>query len=294
MGATTGGETDDGDSGSIRLGRRIDGTTLVGDEAGFVPLSAAAPSIDRPLYAATRPADGNPEARPDLASIDLDDATASRVPADEIGFGVPFSPGKLWGIGLNYADHAADLEETTPEDPASFLKPHTALEPPSGTIRLPEPSDRVTAEAELGVVIGRTCSDVPPEAFSEVVAGFVPVIDMTAEDILERNPRFLTRAKSFDSFLVVGPWLSVPATRDRLEEITVRTMIDDTIVAENTLDAMMHPPPELVSYHSRDTTLRPGDLISTGTPGAGAIEPGDTVRAEVETVGSVSADVVGQ
>lgn len=266
---------------SIRLARRWDGTPLVGDSEGFVPLSAAAPSVDRPLEAAA-----------DLATIDLDDVGASRVPTADIRFDVPFSPGKLWGIGLNYADHAADLDETTPDDPASFIKPHTTLEPPGGTIRLPDMSDRVTAEAELGVVIGRTCSDVPPEAFESVVAGFVPVIDMTAEDLLERNPRFLTRAKSFDSFLVVGPWVSIPARTERLDEITVRTIRNGQVVAENDLDAMMTPPPELVSYHSRGTTLRPGDLISTGTPGAGVIEHGDTVRAEVESVGSVTADVV--
>ncbi len=269
-----------------RIARSVTGDPLVGDEGGFVPLAATGlDGVSDALGAVT----GGPAVVPPVDAL-----PASRTPAEHLSFGLPFDPGKLWGIGLNYADHAADLDETRPDEPASFMKPTTTLTASGGPIRLPPVSEsaRVTAEAELGVVIGRTCRNVDEAAFDGVVAGFVPVIDVTAEDVLERNPRFLTRAKSYDTFCVVGPWVSAPATVDRLDDIEVRTIVNDELVAENTLDRMLFSPPELVAVHSRVMTLETGDLISTGTPGAGVIEDGDTVRAEVDGVGVLEADVV--
>lgn len=266
-----------------RLARTAAGEPLVGDADGFVPLSAADPT-------ATSTEDALRHGIPDP-----DDATADRIPASAIRFGTPLASfGKLWGIGLNYADHASDLSEDPPEEPASFMKPATTLRGPGGPIRLPptEISNRVTAEAELALVIGRTCRDVAEADAMDVVAGFVPVIDMTAEDILQRNPRFLTRAKSFDSFLTVGPWIRTPDAVGDLEGVEVRTVVNDEVRARNTVSEMHFPPAELVAFHSRVMTLEPGDLISTGTPGAVPIEPGDMVRSEVDHVGSVAADVV--
>jgi 2-keto-4-pentenoate hydratase/2-oxohepta-3-ene-1,7-dioic acid hydratase in catechol pathway len=273
---------------TYRIARTADGDPLLGDEEGFVPLAAAAPDL-RDAAAGLRAAPGG---LPDPAA-----ATATRVPAGDVDFGLPFDPGKLWGIGLNYADHAADLDEQRPEAPASFMKPRTAVTGPGGPIRLPDPdlTDHVTAEAELGVVLGRTCTDVAEADAEKVVAGLVPVIDMTAEDVLRRNPRFLTRAKSFDTFLVVGPWVAVPESDAALADLsdrTVRTVVNGEVRAENRVGNMLFPPRELVAYHSRVMTLEPGDLISTGTPGAHPIDPGDDVRAEVEGVGTLSASVV--
>ena len=278
------------DAAPIRLARTVEGRPLVGDADGFVPLaSAGMDGIDEALGAAV-----GCGASPSLPSVES--LPAARTPARRLSFGVPFDPGKLWGIGLNYADHAADLDAVRPAEPASFMRPATALTAPGGPIRLPptEEAARITAEAELGLVIGRTCTDVDEGAFGEVVAGVVPVIDVTAEDVLQRNPRFLTRAKSYDTFLVVGPWVAAPVSVDRLAGTTVRTVINGETVAENTVDRMLFPPEELVSVHSRVFTAERGDLISTGTPGAGVIEPGDTVRAEVEDVGVLTADVVGE
>ncbi|MFC6988890.1 fumarylacetoacetate hydrolase family protein [Haloplanus sp. GCM10025708] len=269
-----------------RLARTADGTAVLGNDEGFVPLASADPSLGS-VDAALRAA---PDGLPDVA-----DATAKPVPAAHLDFTSPIAdPGTLWGVGLNYADHAADLDETRPDEPASFCKPATTLTGPGGPIRLPptEISNRVTAEAELGVVIGRTCKDVDEADVSDVVVGYVPIVDMTAEDVLQRNPRFLTRAKSFDSFLVVGPWIRTPDEVGDLTDVTVRTVRNDETVAENTVSRMLFPPEELVSFHSRVMTLRPGDVISTGTPGAGVISPGDEVRAEIEGVGSLDASVV--
>jgi 2-keto-4-pentenoate hydratase/2-oxohepta-3-ene-1,7-dioic acid hydratase in catechol pathway len=174
------------------------------------------------------------------------------------------------------------------------MKPATAAVGPGGPIRLPsrEITDRVTAEAELAVIVGRTCSNVDEADVDRVVAGYLPVVDMTAEDILERNPRFLTRSKSFDSFLVLGRSIVTTDEVDSLDDLSVRTVVDDTVVAENRIRNMMHSPWDLVSFHSRGMTLEAGDLISTGTPGAGRISPGDEVRGEIDRVGSVSASVV--
>jgi len=277
------------------LARSADGEPLLGDEEGYVPLAAADPSLDSVA-----------DALPVAGSLpDPDDATAARRPAEHRSVSAPLArPGKLFGIGLNYADHATDLDEVRPEEPASFFKPATAATGPGGPIRLPpaELSDRVTAEAELGVVIGRTCRDVDEARVPEVVAGFVPIIDMTAEDVLQRNPRFLTRAKSFDTFLVLGPRIVVPDGSEdaddgapaigALDDVGVRTIVDDEVVAENTIANMLFKPRELVAFHSRVMTLEPGDVISTGTPGAGVIRPDDAVRAEVDGVGTVDADVV--
>lgn len=266
-----------------RLARTATGRPLVGDDGGFVPLAAADPTC---------------ETARDALHCGIPDpsaATADPVPASDLSFGTPLeSFGKLWGIGLNYADHATDLSEDPPEEPASFMKPATAVTGPGGPIRLPptERSNRVTAEAELALVVGRTCRDVDEADAMDVVAGFVPVIDMTAEDVLQRNPRFLTRAKSFDTFLVVGPWLRTPDVVDDLSGVEVRTVVNDEVRAHNVVSEMHFPPAELVAFHSRVMTLEPGDVISTGTPGAVAIEPGDSVRAEVDRVGSVAADVV--
>jgi 2-keto-4-pentenoate hydratase/2-oxohepta-3-ene-1,7-dioic acid hydratase in catechol pathway len=273
------------------LARSADGRPLLGDEEGFVPLAAAAPGLE-----------SVESALPVAAAGELPhptDAPARRVPAEELTFGLPIprsSLGKLWGIGLNYADHAGDLGEERPEEPASFMKPRTAATGPGGPIRLPptERSERVTAEAELAVVLGRSCSDLEQGEVDDVVAGYLPVIDMTAEDVLERNPRFLTRAKSFDTFLVFGPAIAVPGSPPEFAEREVGTFVNDEGVAENRTGNMLFSPRELVAFHSGVMSLEPGDVISTGTPGAGVIAPGDRVRAEVEGIGSVTADVVGR
>ncbi|AXR77319.1 fumarylacetoacetate hydrolase family protein [Natrarchaeobaculum sulfurireducens] len=270
-----------------RLARTIDGTALLGDDEGFVPLAAADLDLETVRDALPRAAAGT--------LPDPEDATADRLEAEHVRFGPPLERfGKLWGIGLNYEEHAGDLDEQRPEEPASFMKPPSVVTGPGGPIRLPptDRSERVTAEAELAVVMGRTCRNVDEAAVDDVVAGYLPVIDMTAEDILQRNPRFLTRAKSFDSFLVVGPSIAVPEEPLPLEELSVRTIVDDEVAAENEIRNMLFPPAEIVSFHSGVMTLEPGDLFSTGTPGAEPIEPGDHVRASVERIGSVDAPVV--
>jgi len=191
-------------------------------------------------------------------------------------------PPKIWGIGLNYRAHAKDLSEQAPTAaPASFMKPFTTIIGPGETIRIPLLSHKTTAEAELGIIIGKRCTDVPRKDWLDVVAGFTTILDMTAEDILKQNPRYLTMSKSFDTFFSFGPQVITTAEINDVARLKVTTVINGRTHAENTIDHMTFTPDELVAYHSRVMTLLPGDIISTGTPGAVHIRHGDTVQCRI-------------
>jgi 2-keto-4-pentenoate hydratase/2-oxohepta-3-ene-1,7-dioic acid hydratase in catechol pathway len=192
-------------------------------------------------------------------------------------------PRKIWGIGLNYKAHARDLSEKAPEtEPASFLKPDTTIIGPGDTILIPRQSERTTSEAELGIVIGKRCKEVDREDWLSVVAGFTTVLDMTAEDILRRNPRYLTRAKSFDTFFSFGPVLLTPDEIPEVLDLTVSTVLNGEVRASDRVANMTFPPDFLVSFHSKVMTLLPGDIISTGTPGAVVIQDGDRVECRID------------
>lgn len=191
-------------------------------------------------------------------------------------------PPKIWGIGLNYREHAADLSERPPTAaPASFMKPYTAIVGPGDTIEIPALSKRTTAEGELGVIIGRRCKNVPRDQWLEVVAGFTTILDMTAEDILKQNPRYLTMSKSFDTFFSFGPQVLTPEEIHDIAGLKVSTIINGRVHAENTIDRMTFPPDVLIAYHSQVMTLLPGDIISTGTPGAVPVRHGDVVQCRI-------------
>jgi 2-keto-4-pentenoate hydratase/2-oxohepta-3-ene-1,7-dioic acid hydratase in catechol pathway len=225
---------------------------------------------------------------PDAAELD-----ALALPLDQLGSAPLYRrPRKIWGIGLNYVEHAGDLSEKAPsEEPASFLKPDTTIIGPGDAIRLPAQSERVTAEAELGLVIGRRCKDVSEADAPGVVAGFTTVIDMTAEDILARNPRYLTRAKSFDTFFSFGPELVTVDEVEDVEALEVTTVHNDAVHRTNTVANMTFRPWWLVAFHSRVMTLLPGDIISTGTPGAAVIRPGDVATCRISGFAPLSNPV---
>ncbi len=206
------------------------------------------------------------------------------VPHDAAQYAPPYRhPPKIWGIGLNYVEHAQDLNEDTPRtEPASFMKPDTTIIGPSDTIKIPKQSERTTAEAELGVIIGKRCCDVTEDEVSEYIAGYTTIIDMTAEDILQQNPRYLTRSKSFDTFFSFGPQMVTPDEIDDLMNLKVATVINGKIHRQNTISNMTFKPYRLVAFHSQIMTLLPGDIISTGTPGAIVIRDGDVVECHIE------------
>ncbi|MCG6906336.1 MAG: fumarylacetoacetate hydrolase family protein [Desulfobacteraceae bacterium] len=208
---------------------------------------------------------------------------AEIVPTAAVRWRPPYHhPRKIWGIGLNYRAHAADLSESAPQGiPASFMKPDTALIGPGDAIEIPTLSERTTAEAELGVIIGRRCRHVAPGDWLKVVAGFTPVIDMTAEDILRQNPRYLTLAKSFDTFFSFGPVVLTPDEVPDVSRLEVATVVNGGVHAANAVANMTFAPDFLVAFHSRVMTLLPGDILSTGTPGAAMIRDGDLVEARI-------------
>jgi 2-keto-4-pentenoate hydratase/2-oxohepta-3-ene-1,7-dioic acid hydratase in catechol pathway len=221
--------------------------------------------------------------RDELSPAGLEEISDDVVPFSEISYAPLYRrPRKIWGIGLNYVEHAADLDEVSPsEEPASFMRPDTTIIGPGDEIRLPEQSRRVTAEAELAVIIGREARNVTEDEAPSVVAGFTTVLDMTAEDILRKNPRYLTRAKSFDTFFSFGPELVTRDEVGEVESLEVATVLNGEVRRTNTVINMTFPPWWLVSFHSRIMRLLPGDVISTGTPGAVVIREGDVAECRV-------------
>ncbi len=201
-------------------------------------------------------------------------------------------PRKILGIGLNYRDHATDLNAPYPTEPASFMKCDNTIIGPGDAIELPPQSERVTAEAEIGVIIGRTCRDVSQRQAADYVAGYCLILDMTAEDILQKNPRFLTRSKNFDTFFSFGPELITPDEVPDVLEVKVGTYSNGKLHRENVVANMAFPPDYLISFHSHVATLYAGDIISTGTPGAVVIRDGDLAECRIEGLGRLSNPVV--
>ncbi len=216
------------------------------------------------------------------------------VPFEEAAFAPLYRhPPKIWGIGLNYVEHAADLAEKAPDDePASFMKPDTTIIGPGEAIAIPRQSEKTTAEAELGIVIGRRCRDVEREDCLSVVAGYTTILDVTAEDILRKNPRFLTRAKSFDTFFSFGPQLVTPDEIADVMKLSVATVINGKVHAQNVVSNMTFPPDFLVSFHSRVMTLLPGDILSTGTPKAVHVHEGDVVECRIDGFPTLTNPVI--
>ncbi len=223
-----------------------------------------------------------------------EELSARAIPLPEVEYGPLYRrPRKIWGIGLNYVEHAGDLEETAPsEEPASFMRPDTTIIGPGEEIRLPEQSGRVTGEAELGLIIGHEAKNVSEEEALSVVAGLTTILDMTAEDILRKNPRYLTRAKSFDTFFGFGPQLVTPDEVGEIEDLTVATVLNGEVRRENVVSNMTFSPWFLVSFHSKVMTLLPGDVISTGTPGAVEIQNGDVLSCRIDESEPLSNPVV--
>ena len=183
---------------------------------------------------------------------------------------------------MNYKEHAADISADIPEEPASFTKPDTAIIGNRDYIEIPHQSDETHAEAELGIIIGKQCKNIAREDWLSVVAGFTTTLDMTAMDILRKNLRYLTRAKSFDTFFAFGPQLLTPDEIDDLMSLRISTVLNGEVQASNVVANMAFPPDFLVSFHSQVMTLCPGDVIVTGTPGGVQIKDGDTMECRID------------
>lgn len=194
----------------------------------------------------------------------------------------PCEPTKIIAVGLNYSEHAKEMQEAQLKTPVLFMKPTTALLAPGGTIRRPKESERVDYEAELAVVIGKTCYHVTPEEVPDYVLGYTCLNDVTARDLQKADGQW-TRAKGFNTFAPMGPWIETELDPNGLE---IRLEVNGTVRQSGNTDMMLFSPARLVSFISGIMTLLPGDVITTGTPaGIGPLQSGDTVSVIIDKIG---------
>ena len=198
----------------------------------------------------------------------------------------PVTPSKILCVGRNYRDHAAELGNDVPTEPLLFLKPPSSLLGSMGTIRMPAISQRVDYEGELGIVIGRRCYKIgPDEDVRPYIRGYVCVNDVTARDIQKSDSQW-TRGKGFDTFCPVGPIVSDEIDPCGGSPVTVTTRLNGVVKQQGSTRDLIFPISDLLRYITATMTLEPGDLIPTGTPaGVGAVQPGDRIQVEVDSLG---------
>lgn len=212
--------------------------------------------------------------------------TGERTPFEDVRLLAPVIPrSKVIGIGRNYADHASEMGSTPPAEPMIFLKPNTAVIGPGDPVVMPPQSGEVHYEGELAVIIGKVCKDVPRERALSVVFGYTCGNDVTARD-LQRSDGQWSRAKGFDTFAPIGPWVETDLDPSGLR---LTTRLDGEVVQDATTADLVHDVPTLIAYASAAFTLLPGDIILTGTPaGVGPVAPGQRVEVEIEGIGTLS------
>ena len=195
---------------------------------------------------------------------------------------------KVVCIGKNYADHAAEMGGVVPEDPIIFLKPNTSVIGPHDTIVWPEMSERIDHESELAIVIGRLCKDVPIERVNDVIFGYTIANDVTARDLQQKDGQW-TRAKSFDTFCPIGPWIDTDFIPGKQK---ISATVNGEIKQSAQLSDMIFKVPEIINFVSRVMTLLPGDIILTGTPaGIGPMIAGGTTTMHIEGLGELTNKV---
>ncbi|MDB4986781.1 MAG: 2-hydroxyhepta-2,4-diene,7-dioate isomerase [Myxococcaceae bacterium] len=208
--------------------------------------------------------------------------TGERVALASVRLLAPVTPSKIVCVGRNYAAHAQELGNDVPSEPLLFLKPPSSLLGPESEIVLPTASQRVEHEAEIGIVIGRQLTNASPEQGVAGVFGVTCVNDVTARDLQRKEVQF-TRAKGYDTFCPVGPWIETGLS---LGELHVTGRVNGQIRQQAPVSQMVFSIAQLISFISTVMTLEPGDLIATGTPaGVGPLVAGDVVEIEVSGVG---------
>jgi 2-keto-4-pentenoate hydratase/2-oxohepta-3-ene-1,7-dioic acid hydratase in catechol pathway len=212
--------------------------------------------------------------------------TGNRVLLDDARLLAPVIPrSKVIGIGKNYAAHALEMGGEAPAEPLVFLIPNTAVAGPGDPVVMPRQSSEVHYEGELAVVISRMCKNVPVERVSDVIFGYTCANDVTARDLQKSDGQW-ARAKGFDSFCPLGPWIETELDTGDLSIVTRR---DGEVVQDGRTSDMIHTVAALVSYVSEAFTLLPGDVILTGTPaGVGPVLHGQRVEVEIEGIGTLS------
>src|SRR5919198_1931450 len=215
--------------------------------------------------------------------------TGEEIPIDSVKLLAPVIPSKLLCVGKNYMEHAEEMGGPAPEEPLIFMKPSTAVIGPGDDIPRPSWAGRIDHEAELAVVIGRLARDVKSEEAGRFILGYTCGNDVTARELQARDGQW-TRAKGFDGFCPLGPWVE---TELDAGDLAVECRVNGETRQAGRTSQLTFGPGELLEYVSRVMTLLPGDVILTGTPaGVGPLEAGDKVEVEVEGIGVLSNEVI--
>ncbi|MEU4441917.1 fumarylacetoacetate hydrolase family protein [Actinosynnema sp. NPDC050801] len=234
----------------------------------------------------------------DLTAVEIADDpfanptfTGRRWPLADVRLLAPFLPPKIVAIGRNYAEHAAELGNEVPDSPLMFLKPNTAVIGPNADIKLPAVSERVDFEGELAVVVGVGGRDITAARARQSILGYTIANDVTARDLQKTDGQW-TRAKGFDTFCPLGPWVE---TEFDPSDVAIRTEVDGVVKQDSRTSLLVHGIPELIEYISSVMTLRPLDVILTGTPaGVGPLTAGQTVSVTVEGLGTLTNTVTNR
>lgn len=216
--------------------------------------------------------------------------TGRRFPLADVRLLAPVLPSKVVAVGQNYADHAREMGGEAPAEPVLFLKPSTSVTGQGDPIAYPvKLTERVDYEGELAVIIGRLCREVPIERAQDVIFGYTCANDVTARDLQARDGQW-TRAKGFDTFCPLGPWIETMADPT---DLALTTSVNGEVRQRARTSEMVHDVPALVSFVSQVMTLLPGDVLLTGTPaGVGPLQHGDEVSVTIESIGTLRNRVI--
>ena len=215
--------------------------------------------------------------------------SGKKIAVEKVQLLAPCEPSKIIALGLNYYAHALELEMKVPTSPLTFLKPSTSVIGPEQNIMYPAQSQRVEFEGELAAVIKKTCWCVPQDKALQYVLGYTCFNDVTARDLQKLDGQW-TRAKCFDTFACVGPWIETELDPQNTE---IRTYQNDQLRQRGRTSDQVYSLAEVIAFISRVMTLLPGDIIATGTPpGVGEMYGGDIIRIEIDGIGTLSNSVV--
>ncbi|MFE1172700.1 fumarylacetoacetate hydrolase family protein [Streptomyces sp. NPDC058773] len=219
--------------------------------------------------------------------------SGQKVPLDKVRLLPPVLPNKVVAVGRNYAEHAAELGNAVPDEPVIFFKPSTTVIGPGDPIGYPSFSQEVHHEAELAVVIGRMCREVPRERAKDVILGYTCANDVTARDVQRREKQW-GRSKGFDSSCPLGPWVETgldPA--DIAAGLAVQCTVNGEQRQLGRTSDLVRPVEDLIVHITEAMTLLPGDVILTGTPaGVGPLNVGDEVAVTIEGIGTLTNKVI--
>lgn len=228
----------------------------------------------------------------ELHCLDAAKGITSPIPLQDVAFLSPVTPTKVICLAVNYRAHAAEVGREIPDEPVLFLKPPSSVIRSGDPIILPLASHRVDFEGELVVVMGRHCKNLKPEEVPANIFGYTCGLDITARDLQKKDGLF-ARAKGFDTFAPIGPWIETHVTNPN--NLSITTTVNGEVKQEGNTADMIFSPSDAIAYISRIMTLFPGDVIFTGTPpGIGPLADGDEVRVDIEGVGMLINPVVAE